>query len=96
MGKLFDKASSGADRIPLQDRRTVGKLQRLLDNVVEWRGQGVIVCNFYDETAPDYLKENKTGIKYAVCERIRTLSGEQAFMDITSLHLLEKTALAVM
>ena len=88
-----------SDRVVLvmrQDRRTVGKLQRLLDNVVEWRGQGVIVCNFYDETAPDYLKENKSGIKYAVCERIRTLSGEQVLSDITTLHLLEKTALAVM
>ena len=88
-----------SDRVVIvmrQDKRTVDKLQKLLDNVVEWRGQGVIVCNFYDETKPDYLRNKKLNIRYAVCERIRMLPDEQKLSDIISLHLLDNTTLAVM
>lgn len=87
-----------SDRVVLvtkQDKKAVEKLKQFMANIVEWKGLGVIVCNFYDRTQADFLAQNQGKLKYAVCEHIEKMNAEPKLQTMAGTHILEKTALAV-
>lgn len=92
-----------SDRIVLvvkQDEESVGKLKQFLSNIVEWKGMGVIVCNFYDNDNEDYLMKSQGKLRYSVCECINKFDSEKFMTNnklksIDDLHILEKTAMVV-
>lgn len=87
-----------SDRVVLvtrQDKKTVEKLKRFMANIVEWKGLGVIVCNFYEKEQMDFLAENQGKLKYAVCEHIEKMDTEPELQIMANMHILEKTAMAV-
>lgn len=87
-----------SDRVVLvakQDKKTVEKLKQFMGNVVEWKGLGVIVCNFYDAVKENFLIEAQGKLKYSICEYIDSMNEEPELQMMTDLHILEKTALAV-
>lgn len=87
-----------SDRVVLvakQDKKTVEKLKQFMANVVEWKGLGVIVCNFYDATQTNFLTEGQSKLRYTICEYIDRMNEEPELQIMANKHILEKTALAV-
>ena len=71
-------------------------MEKFLSNVVEWKGQSIIVCNFYDDTKVDYLIQNKSKLKYVLCEYIPNMGEELKTSKIVNAHILEKTSVAIL
>lgn len=88
-----------SDRVVIvmrQDKKAVNKLKQFMENIVEWKGLGVIVCNFYDAEQTNFLAENQEKLKYTVCEYIKKVNTDITLQTITDTHMLEKTAMAVL
>lgn len=87
-----------SDRVVLvtkQDRKTVEKLKQFMTDVVEWKGLGILVCNFYDPLQANCLTEERGKLRYTVCEYIEKLDTAPELQILTNMHILEKTAMAV-
>lgn len=87
-----------SDRVVLvtkQDKKSVERLKQFLGNVVEWKGLGVIVCNFFDAEKENYLEGEHCKLRYTVCEYIEKVIDESELQIMTDVHILEKTAIAV-
>lgn len=87
-----------SDRVVLvtkQDRKTVEKLKQFMTDVVEWKGLGILVCNFYDSLQENCLTEERGKLRYTVCEYIEKLDTAPELQTLTNMHILEKTAMAV-
>lgn len=88
-----------SDRVVLvakQDIKSVYRLQKLAECMVESSGETVIVQNFYSENAEDFLSPYRTNMKYAVCEKIMRMDAESILLNLQRNHILEKTATAIM
>lgn len=87
-----------SDRVVLvtkQDKETVEKLKRFMENIVERKGMGVIVCNFYNGEQKNFLIENQSRLKYTICEYIEKMDTVPELQVMANMHILEKTAMAV-
>lgn len=92
----FIYQSEGVVLVMKQDEMIVRKLEKFLSNIVEWKGQSVIVCNFYDEMKMDYLTQNKSKLRYVVCEHIENMDSKPRLSKLAADHILEKTAVAIL
>lgn len=88
-----------SDRVVIvtrQDRQSVSRLQKFLENIVEWQGQTVIVNNFYQDARPNYLETFQENHKYTVCENIGIMEQGSALQELLEKHMLEMTATAIL
>lgn len=92
----FLNQSDSVVMVTKQDKQSVSRLQKFLDNIVEWQGQAVIVNNFYQNTKPNYLEMFQGNHKYTVCENIEMMQQEPVLQELLQMNKLEMTATAIL
>lgn len=92
----FLHQSEGVVFVTTQKENEVKRLQKMMDNLIAGNGQGVIVCNQFEQVKANYLEQYKDTLRYAICEYIEKYDDMSDIVTMLDSQVLEKTAMAVL